>query len=160
MAGYFEEMGWRELADGEQPDHLLHMARFLVDFGLYEDNFSGEWPRLPPPAAKEAVENLPEVTLEEGSKDCPICLKKYNPGDKAKKMPCNHLFHSTCILTWLGKAVLLATSPSTSLGMRRNVRVHVVDHVVLQQERAQRHQYGHRLIYRPWASWQENVYAQ
>lgn len=45
MAGYFEEMGWRELQDGESPDHLLHMARFLIDFGMYEDNFTGEWPR-------------------------------------------------------------------------------------------------------------------
>ncbi|KAI8435496.1 hypothetical protein MSG28_003793 [Choristoneura fumiferana] len=46
------------------------------------------------------------------------------------------------------EAVLLAASPSTSLGMRRNVRVHV-DHVVLQQQRAYghaagaHHQYGH-----------------
>ncbi|KAI8424831.1 hypothetical protein MSG28_006759 [Choristoneura fumiferana] len=58
--------------------------------------------------------------------------------------------------TGMSRAVLLATSPSTSLGMRRNVRVHVV-HVVLQQRAqaartAQRHQYGHGLIYRPWAS--------
>lgn len=45
MAGYFEEMGFRELGDGELPNHLLDMARFLVDFGLYEDNFTGEWPR-------------------------------------------------------------------------------------------------------------------
>lgn len=46
MAGYFEEMGWRELQDGESPDHLLHMARFMLDFGLHDDNFTGEWPRF------------------------------------------------------------------------------------------------------------------
>ncbi|XP_063394625.1 E3 ubiquitin-protein ligase RNF181-like [Cydia fagiglandana] len=103
MAGYFEEMGWRELGEGEEPNHLLHMARFLVDFGLYEDNFTGEWPRLPPPAAKEAVDNLPEITIDDSTKDCPICLKKFNPGEKAKQMPCKHIFHSTCILTWLAK---------------------------------------------------------
>lgn len=45
MAGYFEEMGWRELQEGEQPNHLLHMARFLLDVGVYDDDFSGEWPR-------------------------------------------------------------------------------------------------------------------
>ncbi|KAJ0177780.1 hypothetical protein K1T71_006653 [Dendrolimus kikuchii] len=103
MAGYFEEMGWRELQDGEQPNHLLHMARFLLDFGLYEDNFSGEWPKLPPPAAKEAVSQLPEITIESENKNCAICLKSLDIGDKATKMPCNHCFHSTCILTWLNR---------------------------------------------------------
>lgn len=45
MAGYFEEMGWSELRDGEQPNHLLHMARFLLDVGVYDEDFSGQWPR-------------------------------------------------------------------------------------------------------------------
>ncbi|XP_013193973.1 E3 ubiquitin-protein ligase RNF181 [Amyelois transitella] len=101
MAGYFEEMGWRELAEGEQPNHLLHMARFLIDFGMYEDNFSGEWPRLPPPASKEVVKNLPEVVIDDTSKNCPICLKNFCDGEKAKEMPCHHVFHPVCILTWL-----------------------------------------------------------
>ncbi|XP_053605809.1 E3 ubiquitin-protein ligase RNF181 [Plodia interpunctella] len=101
MAGYFEEMGWRELAEGEQPNHLLHMARFLIDFGMYDDNFSGEWPRLPPPASKEIVKNLPEVAIDDTSKNCPICLKNFGDGEKAKEMPCHHVFHPTCILTWL-----------------------------------------------------------
>ncbi|CAG9787247.1 unnamed protein product [Diatraea saccharalis] len=103
MAGYFEEMGWRELDEGEQPDHLLHMARFLMDFGMYEDNFTGEWPRLPPPAAKEAVKNLNEIVIDNDTTNCPICLKAFNSGDKATKMPCNHVFHPACILTWLDK---------------------------------------------------------
>ncbi|KAJ2947466.1 hypothetical protein O0L34_g17251 [Tuta absoluta] len=103
MAGYFEEMGWQELQDGEQPNHYLHMARFLMDFGMYEDNFTGEWPRLPPPASKEAVANLAEVEMEDTSKSCPICLKNFTVGEKAKQMPCLHQFHSKCILTWLDK---------------------------------------------------------
>lgn len=46
MAGYFEEMGWRELAEGETPNHQLHLARLLIDFGIFDDNFTGEWPRF------------------------------------------------------------------------------------------------------------------
>ncbi|CAH2085508.1 unnamed protein product [Euphydryas editha] len=104
MADYYQEMGWRELEDGEQPNHLLHMARFLIDCGLYEDNFTGEWPRLPPPAAKEAVNNLKEITIEdEFDKNCPICLKKFHMNDKAKEMPCQHLFHEKCIIPWLNQ---------------------------------------------------------
>lgn len=103
MAGYFEEMGWRELEEGEQPNHLLHMARFLLDFGFHDDNFSGQWPKLPPPAAKTVVDQLPDVTVESKNTSCPICLKSLSPGMMVKRMPCNHCFHSKCILTWLEK---------------------------------------------------------
>ncbi|RZF37162.1 hypothetical protein LSTR_LSTR017126 [Laodelphax striatellus] len=58
MADYFEEMGWQPLADGEAPDSLLHFARLLRDFGMFD--VLGEDKKLPPPAAKEAVKNLEE----------------------------------------------------------------------------------------------------
>ncbi|CAH0673958.1 unnamed protein product [Spodoptera exigua] len=103
MAGYFEEMGWAELQDGQQPNHLLDMARFLIDFGFYNEDIIGEWPRLPPPASKDAVSNIPETTIESSDKNCPICLKNFNVGEKAKQMPCHHEFHAKCILTWLEK---------------------------------------------------------
>ncbi|CAB3235572.1 unnamed protein product [Arctia plantaginis] len=101
MAGYFEEMGWRELEDGEQPDHLLHMARFIFEFGFNEDFNAREWPKLPPPASQETVKNLPETTIESDGKSCPICLKKFNIGEKVTEMPCNHQYHTTCISIWL-----------------------------------------------------------
>ncbi|GBP05480.1 E3 ubiquitin-protein ligase RNF181 [Eumeta japonica] len=103
MTDYFAEMGWTPLEDGQQPDHLLHMARFLIDIGLHEDNFTGEWPRLPPPASKKAVEELSDITINTTGKQCPVCLKKFSNGEKVKLMPCEHSFHSTCILTWLNK---------------------------------------------------------
>ena len=46
MAGYYEEMGWTELQEEQrQANHLLDMARFLVDFGFYNEDMIGEWPR-------------------------------------------------------------------------------------------------------------------
>ncbi|CAK1544022.1 unnamed protein product [Leptosia nina] len=103
MTDYFQEMGWRELQDGEQPDHFLHLARLLMDYNIYDDNFTGEWPRLPPPASKEIVNKLPDISIDTTDKNCPICLKTFEIGEKAKKMPCEHIFHPVCILTWLEK---------------------------------------------------------
>ncbi|VVC87447.1 E3 ubiquitin-protein ligase RNF181-like [Leptidea sinapis] len=103
MTDYFHEMGWRELEDGEHPNHFLHLARLLMDFNVFEDNFSGEWPRLPPPASKEAINNLPEILIQSEDKCCPICLKKFHKDEKAKKLPCDHMYHPVCIWTWLEK---------------------------------------------------------
>lgn len=112
MASYFDEHDCEPLKDGEQPDHLLHMARLLLDSGLaaewdveYDRVFGGE--RKIPPASKKIVDELPtrlisptEAALE---KKCPVCLGLFDEEDEVKELPCSHTFHSTCILPWLQK---------------------------------------------------------
>lgn len=66
MADYFEEMGWRPLNDGETPNHFLHFARLLRDFGMFEE--LGDDKKLPPPASKEFVKNLKRETMRSGGK--------------------------------------------------------------------------------------------
>ncbi|XP_029173735.1 E3 ubiquitin-protein ligase RNF181-like [Nylanderia fulva] len=102
MSDYFEEMGWTPLGDGETPNHLIQMARFLRDYGMWE--LLGEDAKLPPPASKNAVETLPEIKIESSEiKQCPVCLKEFEANDKAKSMPCHHVFHQECIIPWLEK---------------------------------------------------------
>ncbi|EZA49733.1 hypothetical protein DMN91_007710 [Ooceraea biroi] len=102
MSDYFEEMSRTPLRDGEAPNSMLHMARFLRDSGMWDLL----WPdaKLPPPASKDAVENLSEIKIESTeSKQCPVCLKEFEVDDKAKLMPCQHVFHQECIIPWLQK---------------------------------------------------------
>ncbi|KAK1412009.1 hypothetical protein QVD17_32928 [Tagetes erecta] len=54
-----------------------------------------------PPAKKEAVDALPDVTIEEHSIQCSVCLDDFEVGSEAKELPCKHRFHSKCILPWL-----------------------------------------------------------
>ncbi|KAK4339025.1 hypothetical protein RND71_040487 [Anisodus tanguticus] len=53
-----------------------------------------------PPAQKDVVEELPEVTIDE-TLQCSVCLEDFEIGTGAKEMPCKHKFHSGCILPWL-----------------------------------------------------------
>lgn len=93
---------------------------------------SSDWDqRLPPPAAKAAVQSLSVVVLSEEEAGrlrrphptsrgrsqqtltlvcapppdkgvkCPVCLLKFKRKEKLHQMPCKHLFHSSCILPWL-----------------------------------------------------------
>ncbi|CAN6303045.1 unnamed protein product [Urochloa humidicola] len=53
-----------------------------------------------PPAKKEAVDALPTVNIKEVL-GCSVCLEDFEMGAEAKQMPCQHKFHSHCILPWL-----------------------------------------------------------
>lgn len=59
-----------------------------------------------PPASKQAVEALMDVTVDEKlmSSDlaqCAVCQDDYEIGMVVKEMPCKHVFHSDCLLPWL-----------------------------------------------------------
>ncbi|GJX99731.1 probable E3 ubiquitin-protein ligase RHC2A [Tanacetum coccineum] len=59
-----------------------------------------------PPASKDAVEKMPNVVIEEkhvltDDPHCAVCKEAFVLGTKVKKMPCQHLYHSECILPWL-----------------------------------------------------------
>ncbi|XP_015127884.1 E3 ubiquitin-protein ligase RNF181 [Diachasma alloeum] len=102
MSDYFEEMGWTPLRDGETPNVLLQMARFLRDVGMWD--MLGQDEKLPPPASKAAVEALEEIKITDaGSKQCPVCLKAFESSEIAKSLPCQHSFHKECIIPWLDK---------------------------------------------------------
>ncbi|KAK1154101.1 E3 ubiquitin-protein ligase RNF181 [Acipenser oxyrinchus oxyrinchus] len=112
MASYFDEHDCEPTNPDEQyrQNALLELARSLmqgVDIDLGPDDFS-EWDqRLPPPAAKEIVQNLPRAVITPAQADkglkCPVCLLEFEEEETVRKMPCEHLFHSGCILPWLGK---------------------------------------------------------
>lgn len=58
MADYFEEMGWEPLKNGETPNNMLQMARFLIEFQYIEP----ESP-LAPPASRQFVQQLPSPII-------------------------------------------------------------------------------------------------
>ncbi|XP_044728976.1 E3 ubiquitin-protein ligase RNF181-like [Chrysoperla carnea] len=101
MSDYFQEMGWQELADGETPNHFLHMARLLRDYNMFEE--LGQNQRLAPPASKQVVENLPNKVISNKDATCPVCLKSHEINDTVKELPCKHLYHPECIMPWLAK---------------------------------------------------------
>jgi hypothetical protein len=72
MADYFDEMGWEPLGAGQKPDHLLHLARLLRDFGMWKELGHGH--KLPPCASKASVANLLEKEITVSCKDNEILL--------------------------------------------------------------------------------------
>ncbi|XP_043935921.1 E3 ubiquitin-protein ligase RNF115 [Protopterus annectens] len=59
----------------------------------------------PPPADKEKITSLPTVCVSREQVDtgleCPVCKEDYREGEQVRQLPCNHFFHSECIVPWL-----------------------------------------------------------
>ncbi|XP_022737327.1 E3 ubiquitin-protein ligase CHFR-like [Durio zibethinus] len=58
-------------------------------------------------ASKRAIEALEKVKIEGTfTGQCVICLEEILDGLKASRMPCSHVYHQDCIVSWLEKSNL------------------------------------------------------
>uniref|UniRef100_A0A3B3ZYM6 RING-type E3 ubiquitin transferase n=1 Tax=Periophthalmus magnuspinnatus TaxID=409849 RepID=A0A3B3ZYM6_9GOBI len=59
----------------------------------------------PPPAEREKISSLPTVNITQEQADCcmecPVCKEDFALGEPVRQLPCNHFFHSDCIVPWL-----------------------------------------------------------
>ncbi|XP_073276725.1 E3 ubiquitin-protein ligase CIP8-like [Primulina huaijiensis] len=85
------------------PRDYVDAAGYEVSLQNLADSDTGGR-RGAPPAAKWVVDILESVSIrkKEETLTCSICKDLVNAGESAKKLPCGHLYHGECILTWLG----------------------------------------------------------
>ncbi|PSR86732.1 E3 ubiquitin-protein ligase RHC1A [Actinidia chinensis var. chinensis] len=59
----------------------------------------------PPPAPRSLIEAMPTIKITQRhlsiDSHCPVCQDKFERGSEARQMPCNHIYHSDCIVPWL-----------------------------------------------------------
>lgn len=59
----------------------------------------------PPPAPRSSIDAMPTVKIAQKhlntDSHCPVCKDKFELGCEAKQMPCDHIYHSDCIVPWL-----------------------------------------------------------
>ncbi|VVA94467.1 unnamed protein product [Arabis nemorensis] len=59
----------------------------------------------PPPASQSAIEAVKRVVIAEDDlakeKVCAICKEEFEVGEEGKVLKCMHLYHSSCIVSWL-----------------------------------------------------------
>ncbi|KAL4494113.1 hypothetical protein ABPG72_016069 [Tetrahymena utriculariae] len=75
----------------------------IIDFLMRNDqNIYGT-----PPASENSITNLPTVTFskeqvkEETLCECSVCKEEFIEGEQVVKMPCNHIYHNSCLVAWL-----------------------------------------------------------
>ncbi|XVE94041.1 hypothetical protein REPUB_Repub01dG0246000 [Reevesia pubescens] len=95
---------WITLNFVEPPLQQLAPQENIVPHGFIEDLTENDRPG-PPPAAASAIEALPTLKITEdhliNSTHCPVCKDEFEEGGEARELPCNHLYHSDCIVPWL-----------------------------------------------------------
>lgn len=59
------------------------------------------------PAPKSLIDSMPTVKISHkhlrSDAHCAVCKEKFKSGSHARKMPCNHIYHSDCIVPWLNQ---------------------------------------------------------
>ncbi|XP_061371293.1 probable E3 ubiquitin-protein ligase RHC1A [Gastrolobium bilobum] len=59
----------------------------------------------PAPASRSSIDAMPTIKITQAhlrsDSHCPVCKEKFELGSEAREMPCNHIYHSDCIVPWL-----------------------------------------------------------
>ncbi|XP_051143122.1 probable E3 ubiquitin-protein ligase RHC1A [Andrographis paniculata] len=82
-------------------------SEFFMGHGLQEiiEQLSMNDRRGPPPAPRSAIDAMPTIKITQRHLNtdahCPVCQEKFELGSKARQMPCDHIYHSDCIVPWL-----------------------------------------------------------
>lgn len=77
---------------------------YFIGPGLEElfEQLSANGHRGPPPAARSSIDAMPTVKITQrhlrSDSHCPVCKDKFELGSEARQMPCNHMYHSDCIV--------------------------------------------------------------
>ncbi|KAG9133644.1 hypothetical protein Leryth_021640 [Lithospermum erythrorhizon] len=80
---------------------------FFVGPGLQEliEQLSMNDRHGPAPAPRTAIDAMPTIRITQRHLNtdahCPVCKEKFELGSEARNMPCNHIYHSDCIVPWL-----------------------------------------------------------
>ncbi|XP_047308581.1 probable E3 ubiquitin-protein ligase RHC1A [Impatiens glandulifera] len=81
---------------------LEHLTMEHLTAGL---NINNNRQQGPPPAPRSAIEAMPKIKISQihVNKDshCPVCKDKFELGSEGRIMPCEHMYHSDCIVPWL-----------------------------------------------------------
>jgi hypothetical protein len=87
--------------------HLRERRGEIVGLLRLMRTLDPQYARYARPADRAAVQQLPQVLISEehinnDNSMCPICRDQFLLGEEARIMQCGHMYHKTCIFTWLG----------------------------------------------------------
>lgn len=84
----------------------LYESRFNLMFAItanlmLNEEVPGEMDDVLVTMKSEDVDRLPRHAVEEENINCSICLEDIPVNTQVMKIPCNHVFHTECLSTWL-----------------------------------------------------------
>jgi len=104
MAGFDGINNMMQQIFGNFPQQMGDFANDAQTQNILNQLFMQHQNQGPPPASSDAVDKLPRIKISQeridAKADCSVCQSEFELGEEAVNLPCDHSFHSDCILPW------------------------------------------------------------
>ncbi|XP_068667794.1 uncharacterized protein [Aristolochia californica] len=112
LSSFGPEMAKEALGKGFARLDLVVEAQEVVDLNYYEEPEESEEEEEEEeepgmvPAASSSIESLKmkQIDAEDSKEVCIVCLNQFSVAAAVAQMPCAHIFHKDCIVSWLEKS--------------------------------------------------------
>lgn len=104
--GQFPGLAFSNGSPGSGP-RRVDFGEYFMGPGLEEliEQLTMNDRRGPPPASRPSIDAMPTIKITRNhlltELHCPVCKDKFELGSEAREMPCNHIYHTDCIVPWL-----------------------------------------------------------
>jgi len=93
---HYEQESHPENPDNINPDQMTYEELLQL-----EERMGKVSKGLKPEEIKQIPKKVYQKTLGKQEELCSICFSEFELGNKIRKLPCSHEYHSKCIKTWL-----------------------------------------------------------
>merc|ERR1711879_88880 len=117
-----DDGGAKDVAENEN-DEVVTTTQASFVSQLFQSKAKESTPEVSSQTKLDISKEVRQLIRERGDTECHICKLEFEENDMVRLLPCCHLYHHTCIVTWLNTGAGHYKCPACNLPINSKLKV-------------------------------------